>query len=574
MTAMPTARLLFIGFHGALDGSSPESQNELVAALLGEHGFEVRSGSNKVRQVPRMAHQLALMVSNLRWADAVIIDVFSGRRAMTPFVLTRVGRAARLPVILVLHGGGLPVFVQRHPWVIDSTLCLATAITAPSVFLQRSFEARGFTVLEVPNLVDLPASPPREGERTGGPKVLWMRALDTEYRPVLAIEAFAQLLARWPDALLTMAGPDRGLLDTAKQAADRLGVFDRVNFPGYLGAEEKAAALRDHDVFLNTTAIDNTPVSVIEALAAGLPVVATEVGGVADLLRGGKAGLLVRDNDAGALARAVADVLDDDDLRAQLVSEGWAVARSFSPEEVVSSWRTVLERVGVRASGRRRSGCGPLAASDLDQVTSIHCAAFPESATTQLGRRVVNRYYQWQFIGPHPDPIGIGVWSEGELVGFLFGGTRRGAVSGFARSSLGTLAVGAITHPSALRRLAAPKVLPVVRAMLGRPQPARPIRATVSSASDSPPHNNPVAILSPSFGVLAIAVSPGVRGSGAAVELMEAAEALAAKSGYAGMHLTVDTANARARAFYRKLGWVEASAGEGESLLMVRSLAT
>ena len=135
MTGRPSNRLLFIGFHSTRDGSSPESQNELVAALLADHGFDIRSGSSQPRQIARMIDQLVLLLRNLGWADAVVVDAFSGRRFWTPVAVVRIARRVGLPAVVVLHGGRLPEFTQTHESRVLSTLRLASRLVAPSPYL-------------------------------------------------------------------------------------------------------------------------------------------------------------------------------------------------------------------------------------------------------------------------------------------------------------------------------------------------------------------------------------------------------------------------------------------------------
>jgi len=563
VSARTEPHLLFVGFHSTPGRATPESQNELVAGLLAEHGFLVRSGSAEPRQLRRLVDQLVLVVRNLRWADAIVVDVFSGRRSWTPYFVARIARGAGLPMVLVLHGGGLPEFVLRHPRRIDSSLRIASKIVAPSPYLKRAFERRGFAVAEVPNLVDVISS--ANGERSGSAaRILWMRAFDTEYRPELAIEAFSILLEQHPAATMTMAGPDRGLLHLVRRLAEERGVIDRVRFPGYVEGSEKVATLRDHDIFLSTTVVDNTPVSVIEAMAAGLPVVATNVGGISDLLEGGRAGVLVRDGDSSALAEAMLNVLEDDHLRASLVRSGSVVADRFTPEAVLDAWRGLLRVVGVCERVARPEGLEALRISDLDDVVELHLEAFPASAMSELGRKVLRRYYRWQFTGPHPAPVAIGAWHDGRLVGFLFGGLRRGAVSGFARRSMGVIALGALTHPGALRKLALPKVVAVGRALVPS-RTARPVRESSVSAHSQ---GNGAA----SFGVLSIAVSRSARGSGVAAGLMARAELEARALGCVQMNLTVNPENNRAVRFYEKVGWGRQLDRDGWSGAMIKRL--
>ena len=206
-----------------------------------------------------------------------------------------------------------------------------------------------------------------------------------------------------------------------------------------------------------------------------------------------------------------------------------------------------------------------ITAADLGQVVLVHRKAFPESAISQLGAAVVERYYRWQLSGPHPDPYALGAWRGGELVGFVFGGLRYNAVAGFARGSLGTIAVGALTHPRALRRLALPKVVSLARLMVYR-RPPRPTRAAAPLvAVPGHPGADPIGVetVGPSFGILSLAVLPEAQGSGVAGELMAHAVAAAVDGAFSQMHLTVQVDNPRAIAFYEKWGW-ERTPASGE----------
>jgi GNAT superfamily N-acetyltransferase len=365
-----------------------------------------------------------------------------------------------------------------------------------------------------------------------------------------------------------MAGTDRGLLAGVRRLARERGVLDRMSLPGYLQAEEKARALREHSVFLNTTRVDNTPVSVIEAMAAGLPVVATNVGGMSDLLKDGRAGLLVKDGDASGLALAMSTILDDAELRARLVQSGAEVAAHFAPEAVVQAWTSLLESVGVPSRVTQDRSCGSLGLNDLDDVVDIHCEAFPDSAVTHLGRAVVHRYYRWQFTGPHPSPVALGTWDEGQLVGFLFGGVRRGAVSGFARQSAGPITWGALCHPHAVLRLSLPKAVAVGRALL-RSHRKKPVPGQVHTL----PSDGGLDTVARSFGILSLAVSLAARGSGAAAKLVADAEARAIIAGCGQMNLSVDPANHRAIRFYEKLGWQRSPDGSTWNGAMIKPLS-
>lgn len=204
----------------------------------------------------------------------------------------------------------------------------------------------------------------------------------------------------------------------------------------------------------------------------------------------------------------------------------------------------VLTDIGLTEDLQPDNGVGPVGIHNLPAITAIHTAAFPESAMTHLGAAVVERYYRWQFIGEHPAPYASGFWHEGMLVGFVFGGARRDAISGYARRFLPTLILNAARRPQELKRLAAPKVLQITRLMMRRtPIPQATAKPETSRPSDT------------SFGILSIAVAPQAQGSGAAQALLESAETSARSAGFQSMHLSVDLTNHRAIKFYTRCGW-------------------
>lgn len=181
-----------------------------------------------------------------------------------------------------------------------------------------------------------------------------------------------------------------------------------------------------------------------------------------------------------------------------------------------------------------------LAREDLPRVVQLHREAFPEGAISALGHEAVLRYYAWLHDGPHDARI-TGAWLDGELVGFCAAGIFRGAMNGFLRRNRRFLAAHILKHPRLL-------LSPLIRDRIATAArvTVRFARARQVIAPPSPP---------PAFGVLAIATSPRVRGSGAGRALMTEAEERARAANFSRMVLTVHPKNTRAVRFYEELGW-------------------
>jgi glycosyltransferase involved in cell wall biosynthesis len=123
----------------------------------------------------------------------------------------------------------------------------------------------------------------------------------------LLIEAFAQVRTHTPLYLLLVGGGE--LEDAVRQQVAGLGLQERVRFLGVRA--DVPAILNASDLFVLSSRWEGNPMSVMEAMAAGLPVVSTAVGGVPELVREGETGLLVPSGDAAALARALQALVDD-----------------------------------------------------------------------------------------------------------------------------------------------------------------------------------------------------------------------------------------------------------------------
>ena len=167
------------------------------------------------------------------------------------------------------------------------------------------------------------------------------------YEPVVAIEVVAKLVDRFPEISMLMIGPDKGdgSLERVRSAVDRYGLGGRIQIRGAVPKTKVPAWLDRGDIFLNTSRVDNAPVSLIEAMACGLCVVTTGVGGIPDMVRHGEDSLVAPVGDAGALAGLVARVLEDPELASRLSANGRTGAEKHDWRQVLPQWEALLRRV-------------------------------------------------------------------------------------------------------------------------------------------------------------------------------------------------------------------------------------
>ena len=155
---------------------------------------------------------------------------------------------------------------------------------------------------------------------------------------VLVLEA---LLQKGYDAKLTMIGPevDGVLSETKKLAANKKLT---VNFTGKLTKQEWIKLSQKSNIFINTTNFDNTPVSVIEAMALGLPIVSTNVGGIPFLINNGEDGLLVSQDNIEEMVQAILKFKNNNDFRLKATKNARKKVEKFDWKEVRLKWQQLL----------------------------------------------------------------------------------------------------------------------------------------------------------------------------------------------------------------------------------------
>jgi len=315
-----------------------------MADLLRADGYDVRAISDRPGAAGRLVDTVRSLVSWKGQVDVVLVSTYSGRSFALADLANRVARGRGLPTILVLHGGALPDLFAQHPRWGRSVLRSARMVVAPSEYLATAARDLGVEAEVVPNPLAIERYPYRHRESVA-PRLLWMRTFYGYYEPGLAVRALALLRRRFPDATLTMAGPDEGMLEATRDLARDLGVADAVTFAGFLDMDAKVREFEAHDVFLNTNQVDNSPVSVLEAGASGLPVVATEVGGIPYLLRDRETAMLVPRSDPEAMAEAVATLVLDPSLTSALSSAGRELAERSAWPAVRDRWIDLVAQV-------------------------------------------------------------------------------------------------------------------------------------------------------------------------------------------------------------------------------------
>lgn len=238
-------------------------------------------------------------------------------------------------LLLHYHGGAAGDFLRRAGWLARPLMRLAHQRLVPSGFLEAVFREHGLTCVQVRNILPVESLPFRR-RRPLRPVVLMARHLEPAYNCACGLRAFAEVRRAQPEARLLLAG-DGSQRAALEALARELGVADAVKFLGNVNSADMPGLFDRADIYLNSSRVDNQPVSLLEALACGLPVVSTAVGGIPWIVRHEHGALLAGDDDAPALAACMLRLLNDPALADILIRHGREEAARYGWESVYNS---------------------------------------------------------------------------------------------------------------------------------------------------------------------------------------------------------------------------------------------
>jgi len=300
----------------------------------------------------------------LAWrVPCAVLHVHAASRASfwrkLPFIMAAL--LLRWPVVFHLHGGGFATFYGRECGALGrAAVRFVMARAARVIVVSERWKAWVRATFPharvdcVPNAV--PLRPAAWDDRDPA-CIAFVGRLTREKGAFDLLEAVASLRSSHPRVRLELAGD--GDADAIARRAYELGIGDRVLIRGWCAAPELERLLARAGVFALPSHAEGLPMSLLEAMAAGCPVVASRVGGIPDAVREGTDGLLVGAGDVPALAAALARVLADRDLAARLGGSAQvAVARRHSPGAAIDRIGRIYASLGLAPGAGRAPALG------------------------------------------------------------------------------------------------------------------------------------------------------------------------------------------------------------------------
>ena len=240
----------------------------------------------------------------------------------------------------------MPERYKKHPHIFNFLLSDARTIISPSEYLQKSFQANSFPITVIPNYIDLEKYSFKSRKKIK-PHLLWVRSIHNIYNPLMAVHVLYGIKKKYPDARLCMVGPvkDNRVMEQLKILISRLDLQDHVLFSGQLSKIEWTALSKDYDIFINTTDYDNNPVTLLESMALGLPIVSTNVGGVPYLIDDNVTGLLVEAKKSEQMVEKINELISGKIDGYQIARNAREKVSHYDKSQIIKQWCQTINKL-------------------------------------------------------------------------------------------------------------------------------------------------------------------------------------------------------------------------------------
>ncbi len=252
----------------------------------------------------------------------------------------RFGKFFRKKIVATYHGGDFERFISSNrlvAWIIRSTLKKADILTVPSMFLKKQLAEYGIESRVIPNLIDEKFFTDHDWNPSVH-RFLYVKYLEQRYGIDTLLRAFSLIKKSVPDAQLVIVGrgPQK---EELQQLARELDIYDAVTFKGNVEYNDIQNEYFTASYFLSTSRIDSFSIVIIEASAAGLPIVTTGVGGIMDIIKNGYNGLVVKDcEDYRSIAQKAIQIVNDPSLARQLRDNARSHAQKYHWNTIRKKW--------------------------------------------------------------------------------------------------------------------------------------------------------------------------------------------------------------------------------------------
>ena len=343
---MSKQNILYIGNKLSKQGNTPTGI-DIFEPLL-KQDYNLKCVSDKKNRVARMIDFMFSIIVNRIDCDLILIDTYSTLNFYYAIFSSLLARLFKIPYILILRGGNLEYRLKSSSILSGILFRKAYCLIAPSEFLKNRFKEYGYNVKVLPTPINNNFFMIKPKQITKA-RLLWVRKFHSIYNPTMAVKVLKILIDKNYDIKLTMVGPD---IDGSKRdceiLAQNYGIEDHIEFTGLIKKDDLATYYSKNNIFINTTNVDNTPLSVLEAMASSLIIISTDVGGIRYLLNE-KNAYLVKINDVQEMSNKIIEIIKNQASSIDKISRAKYDALDYKWENLKEHWIDVINK-SIRVS--------------------------------------------------------------------------------------------------------------------------------------------------------------------------------------------------------------------------------
>lgn len=254
-----------------------------------------------------------------------------------------IGKIYNTPVIIHYHGGAAREFLINWFCLARPAFQVADALVVPSGFLKDIFCGFGLSATIIPNIIGFDSIKFKD-RITFYPKFLITRHIEPIYNISCAIRAFSMILNKYPGAILQIAG-NGSEEHVIKKLAKELNCFNAINFLGIVPHDQILKLYEENDILLNTSNVDNLPLSILEGFSSGLLVISTKAGGIPYIIQHMENGLLANLNDHEEIANLSLWSLENQILTKEMVKNARENITIYSWESIHPQIESLYKQV-------------------------------------------------------------------------------------------------------------------------------------------------------------------------------------------------------------------------------------
>ena len=349
MTAKP---VLIVGLFNRENENSHNyiSAAEQLAALLTANNIKVIRTSFYRSKFLRLIDTVYSIFKNRRRFEIAIVPLYGTRPSFIwQEIATRVLKLFKKKIILIVHGGSIPQRMEINAAPFLKSLRRADVAVCPSGYLQQYLKGHGVETRLIENVLDLSAYTFYQ-KKSVDAHIMWMRAFEDTYNPEMAVRVALLLKKKYPHFTMVMAGKDEGMLDAIKQMVKENQLSGNIIFPGFITLQQKLEYAQTQHIYICTNRVDNAPVSLIEFMALGLPIVSVNTGGIPYIIKDGYNGLLVKLDDDEAMVQKIESLIKNPLLAGAISENAYRYSRQYGKENVLAKWLNLFSQLNSKSA--------------------------------------------------------------------------------------------------------------------------------------------------------------------------------------------------------------------------------